>query len=41
MRLTEQDIKNRIVDKVYDEIGSQGMYGQTPNAGTEIALSVV
>lgn len=40
MRLTEQDIKNRILDKVYDEIGSQGMYGQTPNAGTEIALSV-
>jgi hypothetical protein len=40
MRLTEQDIKNRILDKVNDEIGSKGMYTQTPTAGTEIALSV-
>jgi hypothetical protein len=40
MKLTEQDIKNRILDKLGDEIGSQGMYGQTPTAGTEIALSV-
>ena len=40
MKLSEQDIKNRILDKLGDEIGSQGMYGQTPTAGTEIALSV-
>jgi hypothetical protein len=40
MKLTEQDIKNRILDKVNDEIGSQGMSSQTPTAGTEIALSV-
>jgi len=40
MRVTEQDIKNRLMDKIYDEVGSQGMYGQTPNAGTDIALSL-
>lgn len=40
MKLTEQDIKKRIVDKVNDVIGAQGMYGQTPTAGTEISLSV-
>ena len=40
MKLTEQDIKKRIVDKVNNVIGAQGMYGQTPTAGTEISLSV-
>ena len=40
MKLTEQDIKNRILDKVNDEIGAQGMYSQTPTAGVEISLSV-
>ena len=40
MRLSEQDIKNRILDKLNDEIGAQGMYGQTPTAGAEISLSV-
>ena len=40
MRLSEQDIKNRILDKLNDEIGAQGMYGQTPTAGAEITLSV-
>jgi hypothetical protein len=40
MRITEQDIKTRLMDKVQDEIGSQGMYGQTPTAGTEISLSL-
>jgi len=40
MKLTEQDIKNRILDKVNDEIGSKGMYTQTPTAGTEISLGV-
>lgn len=40
MKLSEQDIKNRILDKLNDEIGSQGMYSQTPNAGVDVSLGV-
>jgi len=38
MKLKEQDIKNELMSAFRKEIGASGIYGQTKDAGTEVAF---